>query len=301
MNMPAALCPLPDLGILRLRGPDARRFLQGQLSNDLGRLTPGGVLRAGLHNAQGRTLALLALLALGEDDLGAVLPLELIPDVAALLRRYVLRSRVSISDESAGQRVYGLVAAMDGAVPDGAARLDATRCLWVQPAASVAPPGAEMAREQWRALDVAAGLPQVYRATSGQFVAQMLNLDCIDAISFSKGCYTGQEVIARAHYRGRVKRRLQRFAAPAAPALGAGDVVQLADGRAARVIEAVRRTDGGCEFLAVAALPGAEPDPAAAADGAEAAPADNTGALQLHPGAVQLNTSALPLPYPLPA
>src|SRR6185312_17370732 len=66
-------------------------------------------------------------------------------------------------------------------------------------------------REVWRQLDIISGLPQVYGATSEEFVAQMLNLDLVGAIAFDKGCYTGQEVIARAHYRGRVKRRLQRF------------------------------------------------------------------------------------------
>ena len=66
-------------------------------------------------------------------------------------------------------------------------------------------------RERWRRLDVAAGLPQVYARTSEEFIAQMLNLDALGAIAFEKGCYTGQEVIARAHYRGRVKRRMQRF------------------------------------------------------------------------------------------
>jgi len=295
MNNPVAVCPLPDLGTLRFRGPDARRFLQGQLSNDLDRLAPGSVLRAGLHNAQGRTLALLALLSWSDDDLGAVLPRELLADVAPLLRRYVLRSRVAISDESAELRLYGLVAVEGSAVPAGAARLDAARYLCALPAAAAAPPGTELARERWRALDVAAGLPQIYRATSGQFVAQMLNLDCIDAISFTKGCYTGQEVIARAHYRGRVKRRLQRFAAPQAPLLAAGDAVQLADGRAARVIEAVRHADGSCELLAVAALPGSE------RESAEGAGPGGDGAGPGGDGEMRLRASALPLPYELPA
>jgi folate-binding protein YgfZ len=288
MNAPVAACPLSDLGILRFRGTDARRFLQGQLSNDLDRLLPGSVLRAGLHNAQGRTIALLALFAWSEEDLGAVLPLELLTDVATLLRRYLLRSRVAISDESAAQRVYGLVSVAGGALPAEALRLDNARCLCVLPAASGPPPGTPLEREDWRALDVAAGLPQIYRATSGQFVAQMLNLDCVDAISFNKGCYTGQEVIARAHYRGRVKRRLQRFAAPAAPPLAAGDALQLEDGRGARVIEAVRLADGSSEFLAVAALPGAEQE---TAEGAGTAVA----------GAARVRASALPLPYELPA
>ena len=66
-------------------------------------------------------------------------------------------------------------------------------------------------RQTWLQLDIAAGLPQGYAATSEEFVAQMLNLDVLNGIAFDKGCYTGQEVIARAHYRGRVKRRMQRF------------------------------------------------------------------------------------------
>jgi folate-binding protein YgfZ len=286
---PAAFCPLPDLGTLRFDGPDARRFLQGQLSNDLAALAPGRLVRAGLHNPQGRTLALLALLAWSEEQLGAILPLELLADVASTLRRYVLRARVTISDDSAALRVFGLCAPGGAGLPEDALRLEAGRALCVLPAAAAAPVGIELEREQWRGLDIAAGLPQVYRATAGQFVAQMLNLDCIDAISFSKGCYTGQEVIARAHYRGRVKRRMQRFASLGSLQLAPGDALQFQDGRTARVIEAARRPDGSCEFLAVAPLPGAERE--AAADVADRA-AGGAGP--------RVAVSALPLPYQLP-
>jgi folate-binding protein YgfZ len=286
---------LPDLGALRFRGPDARRFLQGQLSNDLLRLTPGLLVRAGLHNPHGRTLALLALLAWSEEDLGAILPLELVADVAALLSRFVLRQRVAISDESAALRVFGLRMPAGERIPDVALRLDAARALCVLPAAAPAPVGIALTRDAWRELDIAAGLPQVYRATTGQFVAQMLNLDCIDAISFSKGCYTGQEVIARAHYRGRVKRRLQRFESLGPLQLAAGDALQLEDGRAARVIEAVRRADGSSEFLAVAPLPGAMgvSAPEAGEDAGAAAAAPAAAAPRVH-------VRALPLPYELP-
>ena len=79
------------------------------------------------------------------------------------------------------------------------------------------------ARAHWERADIAAGLPQVYLPTSETFVAQMLNLDLLGAIAFDKGCYTGQEVIARAHYRGRVKRRLQRWHARAAARAAPGD------------------------------------------------------------------------------
>jgi folate-binding protein YgfZ len=288
MNAPAAICPLPDLGVLRVRGPDARRFLQGQLSNDLGALAPGILVRAGLHNPQGRTLALLALLAWSEEDLGAILPLELLADVIAQLRRYVLRARVTLSDERAALRVFGARLGDGAPLPQGALAFTAGRALYVLPEGASAPAGIELPREQWRVLDIAAGMPQVYRATSGLFVAQMLNLDCIDAISFTKGCYTGQEVIARAHYRGRVKRRMQRFASSEPLQLAPGDALQLEDGRSLRVIEAVARADGGTEFLAVAPLPGA-----GAVDGEAAAALPAT--------AVRVRASALSLPYTLPA
>src|SRR6185436_19290564 len=87
----------------------------------------------------------------------------------------------------------------------------------------------------WQRADVEAGLPQVYAATSESFVAQMLNLDLLGGIAFDKGCYTGQEVIARAHYRGRVKRRLQRWRNTGTAALRPGDAARGPDGRALTV------------------------------------------------------------------
>ncbi|HEY6452641.1 MAG TPA: tRNA-modifying protein YgfZ, partial [Steroidobacteraceae bacterium] len=110
-------------------------------------------------------------------------------------------------------------------------------------------------------------------------------------VSFTKGCYTGQEVIARAHYRGRVKRRMQRFETLAAASLAPGDAGQLEDGRGFRVVESVVRADGCSEFLAVAPLPathGAESDAEPVAAPAAATATAFTRA------------RALPLPYPLP-
>src|SRR5204863_23266 len=105
----------------------------------------------------------------------------------------------------------------------------------------------------WERLSVAAGEPEVYAVTSEQFVAQMLNLDVLGAIAFDKGCYTGQEIIARAHYRGRVKRRMQRFLTDAPTALEPGGSSVLPDGRSLRVVRAIAHSDGRCEFLAVTA------------------------------------------------
>src|SRR5579883_1673388 len=300
---------LDDLGVLRIAGADAARFLQGQLSNDLGRVSTERSALGGLHNPQGRTIALLRIVQLAPNDLLAVLPRELAASVAGRLSKYVLRAKVKVSDESQSWRVVGLIACglaggaqrpspepADPGAPLASAPLEAyplgtgeqrrlgesmvvcvgeqpVRWLLIAPAAEpqasdtgasqaggALPHSVPVRREVWRQLDIIAGLPQVYGATSEEFVAQMLNLDLVGAIAFDKGCYTGQEVIARAHYRGRVKRRLQRFRSRGPLDLKPGDAGELTDGRAFKVIEAVRLEDGRCEFLAVAPLPTPEPE-----------------------------------------
>jgi tRNA-modifying protein YgfZ len=273
---------LDDLGVLRITGADATRFLQGQLSNDLGRLSAQRSLLAGLHNPQGRVIALLRVAQLAPDDLLALLPRELAAPVAGRLAKYVLRAKVKVADESPAWRVTGLIAASAPLAGYPALTGEQSRagdslaiCVGEQPArwllvapaagAPVAVPQSVPVRRQiWRQLDILAGQPQIYGATSEEFVAQMLNLDLVGAIAFDKGCYTGQEVIARAHYRGRVKRRLQRFRSRGLLDLKPGDVGELADGRAFKVVEAVCHEDGSCEFLAVAPLPHAEADLCAA-------------------------------------
>ncbi len=252
----------PAQGLLRFQGPDARKFLQGQLSNDMNQLRADQLLLAGLHNPQGRVLTLLRLAAPAADDIIALLPAELAEATAATLRRYVLRAKLVISCDVS----EAALAALATQIPAVAARL--------------AP--------QTPAQDIAAGVPQVYGATSGAFVAQMLNLDCIGAISFSKGCYTGQEIIARAHYRGRMKRRMQRFASSGPAALAPGEVVTLDDGRSAQIVAATTRVDGRTEFLAVVALAAGG---AASADAATAESSTATARLAVVP---------LPLPYALP-
>jgi len=144
--------------------------------------------------------------------------------------------------------------------------------------------------ERWRAFDISAGLPQVYAATSEVFVAQMLNLDVLGAIAFDKGCYTGQEVIARAHYRGRVKRRMQRFRSIGSATLAVGDSGKFRDGRSFRVVDAVALSDGRCEFLAVAPLAGSDEEAAEPIT-------TNAGVAAV----ASLDVETLALPYPLPS
>ncbi|HEX4619022.1 MAG TPA: hypothetical protein VH135_04800 [Steroidobacteraceae bacterium] len=316
------LVPLESLGALSIGGRDVIPFLQGQFSNDLAQLAAERSLPAGYHNPQGRLLALMRLLTPSPGEVLAILPRELVTAVESRLRNFILRSRVELADASQAWRIEGLIGADPArpapAIPanvaplappftarlpqmaSGVARLGDSfalrvgerppRWLVVSPAAGTrGEPAlascAHAAPELWQRLAVGNGEPQVYAATSGEFVAQMLNLDVLGAIAFDKGCYTGQEVIARAHYRGRVKRRLQRFRSSERLPLKPGDAGTLADGRTFRVVDAVHPPDGGCEFLAVAPLASAGPQ----ADEASA-PA----------GAPRLDTTQLPLPYELP-
>lgn len=281
------LTKLDDLTAIAVRGPDAARFLQGQLSQDLGDLRDGDALLAGLHNPQGRCMAVLRVLRISDDQLLLVLPLELAESIRALLTRYVLRARVKLTDAGTTWRIYGLTG------PDAAAAtstrlsipVDAEqmRYLVLAPRGEPMPEGDPAPRDEWRLEDIRAGLPELRPATSGQFVAQMLNLDLLGGISFTKGCYTGQEVIARAHYRGQVKRRVQRFGTDSAEWLAPGARVHLSDGRAAQIVMAAPTPEGGQEFLAVTTVPGAAVAPAASA------PEDGTPV-------AELRCTPLPLP-----
>ncbi len=263
------------LGVLSFRGPDAARFLQGQLSADIEKLSAGASTLAGLHNAQGRVIALLALVRTSAEEILAVLPRELVEAVAIRLSKYVLRAKVIIQQELT-TRVIGATHAADG--QPSIAWGDRGLVL----AARAADRGEALTGAEWERLDLEAGIPQVYAATSEVFVAQMLNLDLLGAIAFDKGCYTGQEVIARAHYRGRVKRRLQRWF-HAGDSLAPGATARSSDGRALNVVRVSPAQNGGQEILAVGPF---VIDPAA-----EPAPAEGDGVPRVEPR---------PLPYSLP-
>jgi hypothetical protein len=277
------LVALADLGVLRIAGADTERFLQGQLSNDMQRLGSGHTQLSGYHNPQGRVIAVLQLVRTAPDAVLAVLPRELAAKVAQRLAKFILRANVKIEDLSEKWRVDGLIGQAEPAAGGQGfvARVsaDADRSLHIRRADE-----GERARgdpHRWRQLAIERGEPQVYAATSEEFVAQMLNLDVLGAIAFDKGCYTGQEVIARAHYRGRVKRRMQRFRTTSTQELSPGSAGRLTDGRAFKIVDAVGTEDGACEFLAVVARGARD----------EAQPSAEIPMIE---------ATALPLPYALP-
>jgi len=272
--------------VLAFRGGDAAKFLQGQLSADVEKLAIGATTLAGLHNPQGRVIAILALLRTAADELLAVLPRELMGIVEPRLRKYILRAKVRIENLSDGILIAGSVTRppADPLIPS---------LPWTDRWLSLIPADRHPLLDDqpeslanWQLSDIAQGLPQVYAATSEAFVAQMLNLDLLGAIAFDKGCYTGQEVIARAHYRGRVKRRLQRWLNGSGTALKPSDAARAADGRALIVVRVATRADGQQEILAVGNYAAVTGPAAEAPAAAEAAGAEVSG--------------PLPLPYALP-
>lgn len=255
---------LAYLGVLRIEGPDALSFLQGQLSNDVMAVQRGGSLLAACSSPQGRVLAVLRLFA-HTSGVVALLPRDLVGPTLAHLRKFVLRAKVQLDDASDVLSVGGCIgpdALLRAGIPVPLAGQciqyeemsvatvpgDARRFWVVAPPATLAqhlqwPPTSTLDFErEWRGSDVAAGLPQVYPTTRETFVAQMLNLDLLDGISFTKGCYTGQEIIARTQHLGRIKRRLFKLELPPGT-FAIGDAIQLSNGRSGRLTEVVELPD----------------------------------------------------------
>jgi folate-binding protein YgfZ len=258
-------------------------FLQGQVSNDTRRLTNGHPLLAAYSSAQGRVLAIMHLLP-HSGGIAAILPRELIAPTVERLRKFVLRAKVQMEDAGDSLQVAGHHAA-EGlhraqiAVPQAepgyvesagigvAAVRPGAKRYWVIGAAGelerhgLAGDAHAAARieHDWRLADIRDGLPQIYSSTHEAFVAQMLNLDLLDGISFSKGCYTGQEIIARTQHLGRIKRRLYRLQLPDGE-WSTGQSLHLDDGRLGRLVE-VARSDDGFEALAVLNTDVAEAEP----------------------------------------
>ncbi|HET8881770.1 MAG TPA: hypothetical protein VFM56_06295, partial [Solimonas sp.] len=261
-----------ELVWLRVRGDDADDFLQGQLSNDLRKLTTQTAQLSSYNSPKGRMLAVLFLVRVGADIL-IELPRSIADATLARLKMFVLRSKVTIAraDDLDALAIIGDDAAATLAdhglpVPDAPLQcLGADAALTVvrrlgAPArftvigardaiaalrATLPASPHEAEHLSWRRADIESGIPVIWPQTRDHFVAQMANLDLLGGISFDKGCYTGQEIVARLHYLGQLKRRM--FVARidgAAPPPGSA-VHQDGDSQAVgEIVDAVADRDG---------------------------------------------------------
>ncbi|HEX2199378.1 MAG TPA: hypothetical protein VHG88_12285 [Burkholderiales bacterium] len=212
--------------MLSVSGPDARAFLHAQLTVDIQNLPPERATLAGWCSAKGRLLATFLVIPAPQGFL-LQLARDLAPAVAKRLSMFVLRAKVKVADESAAWAQFGVWDAPAPAavtwegerasVPRGEGRT-----LVLEPAAQ-ATMTVNASEDAWTLQEIRAGRPLITAATQDQFVPQMVNLEQLEAVDFRKGCYPGQEIVARAQYRGQVKRRMVRLPSPAGAQLKPGD------------------------------------------------------------------------------
>jgi folate-binding protein YgfZ len=215
-------------GVLTVTGADARAFLHAQLTNDIANLPPDRAALAGWCTAKGRLLATMLVIP-SADGFLLQLARDLDHAVAKRLSMFVLRSKVKVADETEAWAQYGVwdadlpvsgVAWDEGTVTVG---LGERRFLKLGKNLSQS---CAQSEERWTLLEIRAGRPWISAATQDQFVPQMVNLETIGGIDFQKGCYPGQEIVARAQYRGQVKRRMTRLELPQGTQLKPGDEFQ---------------------------------------------------------------------------
>ncbi len=232
------LTDLSHLGLIGVGGEDAATFLQGQLTCDVRQVNETCATLGAYLNPKGRALAVFRL-SRQSSAYYLSLPRELLDPVLKRLRMFVLRAKVVLEDASdtflrvgvSGPNAGARLAARLGAIPPEvggvtqvnglsvlcihgiqprfeilSAEIEPMKALWAELSESMIPVGAS----PWDLLDILAGVPAVRPETVAAFVPQMLNLQALGGISFTKGCYTGQEIVARTHYLGKLKRRMYR-------------------------------------------------------------------------------------------
>ena len=227
---------LSDWGVIRAQGADAASFLHSQLTQDFALLDREHARLAGFCTAKGRLLATMVGWRHGEDEILMALPLETLAATLKRLSMFVMRAKCKLSDASAEFVVHGLLG-MPAAEAWTLVRLGdavtialpgAGRALTVQPADAAPPAGGAATPDDWAWAEAGAGMAWVRGATVEAFVPQMINFEVLGGVSFKKGCYPGQEIVARSHYRGTLKRRLQVFEVDA-PAVVGQEIFHSAD------------------------------------------------------------------------
>lgn len=278
---------LSDLGLIQFAGEDAQTYLQGQLSNDLRLLNGGNSQFSSYCTPKGRMLANFLLWQNAPNSYLAQLPASLREPIQKRLGMFVLRAKVKVSDESDAwirlgvggpgaqavlssvlgatpSTVHGLVHHASGSVlrlPGDLFELliapEQASALWNALTAHAKPVGTAC----WDGLMIRAGIPSILPGTQEAFVPQMVNYELIDGVNFKKGCYPGQEIVARTQYLGKLKRRMYVGNLKLDSAPNPGDELfsaDLPDQATGMIVNAAPAPAGGYDVLAVIQIASAD-------------------------------------------
>ena len=279
---------LSHYGLISVHGDDAETFLQGQLTNDIRKVDDQYSQFSGICNPKGRLLASFRVFHRG-DSYYLCLPTDMIETVISRLRMFVLRSNVTLEEASdtfvhlgvSGSDAEQELRKFTGTLPDNThdvtqykdqaiirvpgihpsfeifTTVEQAGQLWNKLNVQSAPIGSVA----WQFLDIQAGIPMISPDTREAFVPQMANLQLIDGVSFTKGCYTGQEIVARMQYLGKLKRRMYRARVDSESEPHAGDEVYAGDDKrqsVGKLVSAAPHPDGGYSMLVVLQISSAE-------------------------------------------
>ena len=300
---------LPHLGVIQAQGEDAANFLHNQLSNDVLLLPVGQSRLAAFCSAKGRMQASFVVIKTAPDTVLLVMSLDLLAQTLKRLSMFVLRAKVKMTDATGQWQLRGLLGdsartvlaeaspwqttSADGShavalYPAVLGDTQVPRALWLGAPSQALPAGADVSTEVWSWSEVMSGVTLVTQPLFEAFVPQMLNYESVGGVNFKKGCYPGQEVVARSQFRGTLKRRA--YLVQASAALAAGDEVFHGSDLTqpcGTVAAAAQRPDGSGWDALVSMQVSAAEDPSAGlqANGSK--------------GEAVATLSLLPLPYPL--
>ena len=286
------IADLSHFSVVRVKGDDAQGFLHNQFTNDVRRVSSERSELNSYCTAKGRMLSVFRLFQLEDGAYALRMPQEILEGFLKKLRMFVMMSKVEIEDASdslirfgvSGPGIDETLKSVVGAVPDAvngvahAGNLTLMRIPGPHPRFELYGPEAEMeglwtklakaakpvGHDAWALLDVHAAIPTVYKGTVEAFVPQMTNMQLVEGVSFKKGCYPGQEIVARMQYLGNLKRRMYRAHTEAAERPLPGDAVFSAQSRSAqgtgKIVDARPSPEGGYDLLAVVQIECAEAD-----------------------------------------
>ena len=267
------VAPITHLGVIKIEGDDAAKFIHGQLTQDFALLDMNTARLAAFCTAKGRMQASFIGFKRSATEILLVCSLDILPATLKRLSMFVMRAKAKLSDVSAEYTLFGLVGNATNLIANEPysswAKTDLgsntlvnlypadgiPRQLWVAPVGTAAPQGQPLSADLWLWSEVRSGVATISAPVVELFVPQMLNYESIGGVNFKKGCYPGQEIVARSQFRGTLKRRA--FVVHADASMVAGDEVFAVDDSTqpvATVVQAAPAPQGGFDAIVSAQL-----------------------------------------------